>query len=447
MADPPKPTVPPSTAAAFPDPVIGRIGPTLVVTGVRWNALADGRPYRVRWPDAGRSVGAIDRPPPEVAGERVIGAAPLVWAHVKASPHHEPPSTNQGLVLGWVADGIDGHPVHGGIVMRADGKPAAMSEVCLRDGAQWRAWLREQIAKADITAIWLPPDISLGKTPADGKLRRYDPDIPADTVAGIPPARRSRTRWAVAGVALAASVALALLVAGERGRQFVETTTTAITSLWEPPPPEVREETWVIRADIEVAEAQCDEALSSPWPVAPEWRLSEEGCAFGVNHREPPGRTPWPRTAPRDFAWRYYTLDGGFEPWLAQRSADRMEELFSGEVHREGETGLVYIMPFALPMLETRPDEHQPVPEGDILRILQATSVGTSRRPPEVSGRGGWTLVSTFGRRELLARIIDLELSPRVIWVDAETGHASVEVVPERLRTVVRQVPVTAGDG
>ena len=362
----------------------------------------------------------------------------------------EAAAINEAVAIAWSAEGDDGDPVYGGVVLLSEGRPDIFSEIALRDQGDWLDWIRKQVEKPEITAVWLPEGVALGATPTAGKLRRYSLTLPAEAASAIPAARRTHARTLLAAGALAALVAISLFMfAGAREiAALAKSATDSVTSLWKPPPPETVQEHWILRQDIEAAAPLCDAALSWPWPVSPEWTLTEEGCAFDVRPDDTPGSTPWPQSLPRSFAWRYYQLEDGFVPWLATQAAGRMEDGFTGEVTRDGETGLVYILELAVPVIESRPGEYSAVPDDEIMPLLRAASIGTSLRPPEQSGRGGWILASTLGRRALLELVTDLRLSPRVIWVDMTTGgHSSIEVVGERLRNDWREVPAPAGGG
>lgn len=390
-------------------------------------------------------------PPGGLSGRPIIGAAPLVWSHLVSTHELEPPAAGQAMAIAWTAEANDGNPVYGGVLLLAGGRPDIFSEVALRDEGEWREWIRKQAAKPSVTAVWCPDAARHDHFPEADNLQWYNAEIPPEAASGIPPARRGRgTRKIAAGVAAVLVAGAVLLFAGGGGdgiTALIKRATDSITSLWREPPPEIARELWILRQDIEAAEILCDTALSWPWPVSPEWTLQEEGCAFDVRVEHQPGSSPWPSTVPRNFAWRYYRLSPGFTPWLAARAAERMEERFTGEVTREGESDLVYVLEIVVPELESRDGEYAAVPDNEIMPLLRAASLGVSTQPPQQSGRGGWVLASTLGRRSLLSLVTDLRLSPRVIWVDMSTGYSSVEVVREPLRNDWREVPGASGGG
>ncbi len=310
--------------------------------------------------------------------------------------------------------------------MIADGAPTVFSEEVYDDRSKWILAIDEAIQNTSINRIYLPQDgedLRDSSENPKGNIYWYSA-AELSVPQGIQPVyRRNRLKYVVASAALlvvvgfGASVSWLIQEQDLRARKAAEVSRTKDLI------------TEVSRLDISPIIDHCIETLGEFWPMAPEWTLVEEGCV--VNPDRPPHGLPDIQT-PNAFSFRLYRLVGRWNEFLAGHAAERVTREFSGSIHRDASSIVLYREVVTSRQIVERGFQ----PETDVAAALERLFVGKVKIEKGTTSRRDMVEASTA--LELLAVLSRLKtgtVETASISRRLDGGISKMRVHPIRIQT------------
>lgn len=311
-------------------------------------------------------------------------------------------------------------------VVIADGAPTVFSEEAYDDRSKWNLTIDEAIQNSSINRIYLQEDCDLqqgGIEKSNGNICWF-----ASAELSVPPGirpvyKRNRFKFVLAGVVIATVVCGGTTIGWFVQDQDMRAQKMAEAALID------ERITETSRLDTFPIIDHCVETLGEFWPMAPEWTLVEEGCV--VNPDRLPRSVPKIQTH-NAFSFRRYRLVGRWNEFLAGHAAARVTREFSGSIHRDTSSIVLYreIVPSRLSV------ERGFQPEVDVVSVLDRLFVGNIKIEDGAGSRRDIVEASTT--LELLAVLnrMKTDMTETVsVTRRLDSGLSKMRVRPVRLRT------------